>query len=155
MNGEEAKKIKFHKAQVWRQIEEGSIPFRYMKNRIVLLSVDPYHLFTFWEVMEKAPFTVRVFDVTYRYFPQYNEVFSFKVENDIGDWYLNGKPSAVYLAQIGKIKKGKFILIAQSNVVHMPNSSVSTNKICMELRKTRIKKEEMFKEEEMEHAYEE
>ena len=154
MNEEEAKKIKFYKTQVWRQIEEESIPFRYMKNRIVLLSVDPYHLFTFWEVMEKPPFTVRVFDVTYRYFPQYNEVFSFKVENDIGNWYLNGKPSAVCLVQIGKIKEGKFVLIAQSNVVQMPNNSVSTNRICLELKKIRIKKKEILKEEKMEHAYE-
>lgn len=152
---EEAKKIKFYKAQVWRQIEEKSIPFRYMKNRIVLLSVDPYHLFTFWETTEESPFTVSVFDVTHRYFPQYNEVFSFKVENDIGNWYLNGKPSTTYLAQIGKIKEGKFVLIAQSNFVQMPNSSVSTNKICLESKKIRIKKEEMLKEEEMEHAYEE
>jgi len=151
---EEAKRVKFYKAQVWGQIEEKSIPSRYMKNRIILLSVDPYHLFTSWEVMEKPPFIIRVFDFTRRFFPQYNEVFSFKVESDVGNWYLNGKPSAVYLAQIGKVKEGKFILIAQSNIVQMPNGSVSTSRICMEMRKIRIEEKKILKEEKMEHAYE-
>jgi len=36
----------------------------------------------------------------------------------------------------------------------MPNNSVSTNRICLELKKIRIKKKEILKEEKMEHAYE-
>lgn len=111
------------------------IPARYGETKIVILPRDPSWMFAYWEVVEDVvrkyendKWVLRVYDVTGVDFDgtNANSYFDIEINRAADNWYINlPQINRSWICDIGVIKDGKFILIARSNVVHMPRGSVS------------------------------
>ncbi len=119
--------------------ESWQLPAGYGDNRIVLLTRDPYWLYTYWEInhqrkelarqeladtYNRCRFILRVYDVTDIIFTGYNahHFFDIGISEEANNWYINvGKPGRSYCVDIGLLTPdNKFILLARSNVVKTP-----------------------------------
>jgi hypothetical protein len=105
------------------------LPHEYGENIITLLIVDPFKLFAFWEITEDilliytGYLTLRVYDVSGIEFNgmNANSYFDIRVEERIGDWYIDASPEKEFIADIGVTdNQGTFITIARSNKVSTP-----------------------------------
>ena len=110
------------------------LPSAYGENRIMLMTVDPNKLFTYWEVREDAIamlagyLTIRVHDVTGVDFDgmKSNGYFDIGVMERIGSQYLDVSPGREFIADIGIVnRQGNFITIARSNKVSTPRITIS------------------------------
>lgn len=117
----------------------GQLPSGYGDNRIVLLTRDPYWLYTYWEISyqkkelarqelgdtyNRCRLILRVYDVTNIIFTGSNahNFFDIGITDETNNWYINvGKPGRSYCVDIGLLTPdGKFILLARSNVAKTP-----------------------------------
>jgi len=110
------------------------LPGAYGKDRITLMTVDPWKLFAYWEVREdtlskvKGMLVLRVYDVTGIYFDGKNAnlVFDIHVHGKIGDSYMGVGPGKTFIVDIGAVsKKGEFVTAARSNQASTPTLKVA------------------------------
>jgi hypothetical protein len=120
------------------------IPDHYGRTELVLMVVDPLHLFMYWEVtpdslrhaqdtlgaeMEGARAVVRFYDVSLIQFDGTNAHHWFDI--DVGlearGWYVPvWTAEKSYCADLGFVARtGRFHAITRSNVVHTPRDAVS------------------------------
>ena len=120
------------------------IPDHYGRTELVLMVVEPFHLFAYWEVtpeslrqaqdalgaeMDGARAVIRLYDISLIHFDGTNAHHTFDI--DIGlearGWYIPvWTAEKSYCADLGFVARtGRFHAIARSNVVHTPRSSLS------------------------------
>ena len=111
-----------------------TLPSEYGENGIILMTVNPYKLFAFWEVRKetlnvfKGKLTLRVYDVTDIDFDSMkaNSFFDIAARERVGKAYVNVSPSKEYIADIGIVYNGIFITIARSPKVSTPGAGIPT-----------------------------
>lgn len=111
-----------------------TLPSEYGENGIILMTVNPYKLFAFWEVRKetlnvfRGKLTLRVYDVTDIDFDSMkaNSFFDIAVRERVGKAYVNVSPSKEYIADIGIVYNGIFITIARSPKVSTPGEGIPT-----------------------------
>ena len=122
------------------------IPDHYGRTELVLMVMDPLHLFAYWEVtpeslreaqdalgaeMDGAGAVVRFYDISLIHFDGTNAHHTFDI--DIGlearGWYVPvWTADKSYCADLGFVARtGRFHAIARSNVIHTPRAGVSGN----------------------------
>ncbi|HZC68952.1 MAG TPA: DUF4912 domain-containing protein [Nitrospirales bacterium] len=120
------------------------LPDRYGRTELVLMVVDPFLLFGYWEVtleslgqaqdalgaeMEGARAVLRFYDISLIHFDGTNAHHTFDI--DIGlearGWYVHlWTAEKSYCADLGFVARtGRFHAITRSNVVHTPRAGVS------------------------------
>ena len=120
------------------------LPDRYGRTELVFLVVDPFLLFSYWEVtpeslrqaqsvlgaeMQGARAVLRFYDVSLIRFDGTNAHHTFDI--DIGlearNWYVRlWTAEKSYCADLGFVTRtGRFHAITRSNVVHTPRAGVS------------------------------
>jgi len=121
------------------------LPDRYGRTELILMVVDPFLLFAYWEVtpeslrqaqhalgneMEGARAVLRFYDIALIRFDGTNAHHTFDI--DIGlearNWYVHlWTAEKSYCADLGFVARtGRFHSITRSNVVHTPRAGVST-----------------------------
>jgi hypothetical protein len=116
----------------------------YGRTELVLMVVDPFHLFAYWEVtpeslrqaqdalgaeMDGARAVIRMYDVSLIHFDGTNAHHTFDI--DIGleapGWYIPlWTAEKSYCADLGFLARtGRFHALARSNVLHTPRAGVS------------------------------
>ena len=118
--------------------ENFSFPRNYGKENIVLIVRDPYWLYTYWnitegkfsqirsqygdEVINNSRLTLRVKEISGKSPDSPNESFDIYPPMGTANWYVNvSKPNSSYCVEVGLLLvNNEFILIARSNVVHVP-----------------------------------
>jgi hypothetical protein len=125
--------------------ENGDLPDSYNETKVVLLPVDPYLIYVYWEVSsrdlekanlqlgeddEKIQATLRFYDITYLIFNGSNSHCYFDVAVDLRakNWYIPlWSPEKSYCVDLGfKTENGRFFLIGRSNVAEVPRAWPST-----------------------------
>lgn len=135
------------------------LPDGYGETRIVLLPRDPHWMHTYWEIAEttvkelKAKYGEDIFNRAQAVIrmhetgsqsdvrsPRSDRFMDVGVNLDARNWYLRAdKESSSWFVELGlKTGDGRFILLARSNVVTLPEGSVST---LMDEKWTYIKEE--------------
>ncbi len=121
-----------------------NIPDHYGRTELVLMVVDPLHLFAYWEVtpeslrqaqdalgaeMDGARAVIRAYDISLIHFDGTNahQTFDIDVWPEARNWYIPvWTAEKSYCADLGFVARtGRFHAIARSNVVHTPRSGVS------------------------------
>jgi Domain of unknown function (DUF4912) len=109
-----------------------TLPSEYGENSVILMTVNPYKLFAFWEVRKatlnifRGNLHLRVYDVTDIDFDT-TDAHSFierVISERIGKMYLDVSPAKEYVADIGIVYNGIFIGIARSPRVSTPVAGV-------------------------------
>ena len=121
------------------------LPDRYGRTELVLMVVDPFLLFGYWEVtpeslrqaqhalgteIEGARAVLRFYDISLIHFDGTNAHHTFDI--DIGlesrSWYVHlWTAEKSFCADLGFVARtGRFHAITRSNVVHTPRAGVST-----------------------------
>jgi hypothetical protein len=121
-----------------------ALPDRYGRTELVLMVVDPFLLFAYWEVtpeslretqdalgaeMEGARAVLRFYDISLIHFDGTNAHHTFDI--DIGlesrGWYVHlWTAEKSYCADLGFVARtGRFHAITRSNIVHTPRAGVS------------------------------
>ena len=139
------------------------IPDKYGLTELVLMVVDPYHLFANWEVtpeslrqaqdalgaeVDGARAVIRMYDISLIHFDGTNAHHTFDI--DIGleapGWYVPvWTAEKSYCADLGLVARtGRFHAIARSNVIHTPRAGASdrTDERWMRVRFMRRRKPE-------------
>lgn len=120
------------------------LPKAYGDTKIVVLPRDPWWCFAYWELGESTRNEIvrtygenvlnnmylRVYDITnVDNFTgeNANKYFDIKVSSQTNNWYINlPETNRSWCVDLGIIlPDGKFIVIARSNIVHMPRYGVS------------------------------
>jgi len=130
--------VKIKQAEVGQTYQEISygigLPQEYGEDRISLMVVEPWKLFTYWEAREdtlaklKGQLVIRVYDVTGKYFDGKNAniVFDIPAYGRIGDTYIGVAPNKEFIVDLGMLlKKGEFKKIARSNKAATPATEIS------------------------------
>lgn len=123
-----------------------NIPDHYGRTELVLMVMDPLHLFAYWEVtpeslreaqdalgaeMDGARAVVRFYDISLIHFDGANAHHTFDI--DIGlearGWYVPvWTADKSYCADLGFVARtGRFHAIVRSNVIQTPRDGVSGN----------------------------
>ncbi|MEK6548667.1 MAG: DUF4912 domain-containing protein [Nitrospirota bacterium] len=123
-----------------------NIPDHYGRTELVLMVMDPLHLFAYWEVtpeslreaqdalgaeMDGAGAVVRFYDISLIHFDGTNAHHTFDI--DIGlearGWYVPvWTADKSYCADLGFVARtGRFHAIVRSNVIQTPRDGVSGN----------------------------
>ncbi|HSB69712.1 MAG TPA: DUF4912 domain-containing protein [Candidatus Methylomirabilis sp.] len=129
-----------------RDPEAAHLPDTYGKNRLVLLPIDPYRVYAYWEVAAQAPRVrrgrsgdasgeapriLRVYDVTAILFDGSNAHSSFDIEitSQARSWYVNlWSPGKSLCAELGVVRRdGRFSPLVRSNVIQTPPAWISPN----------------------------
>jgi hypothetical protein len=100
-------------------LEPGELPACYGKSRLVLLPVDPYLMYVYWELADPPPAAgaravLRVYEA--------GRPFDVEVDLAAGKWYVHlWSSDKVYQADLGlRGVDGAFVILAQSNTVNTP-----------------------------------
>ena len=120
------------------------LPDRYGRTELVLMVVDPFLLFGYWEVtpeslrqaqdalgaeMHGARAVLRFYDVSLIHFDGTNAHHTFDIDIglDARNWYVRlWSAEKSYCADLGFVARtGRFHAITRSNVVHTPRAGVS------------------------------
>lgn len=116
-----------------------NFPDRYDETYFVLMNVDPWALFAYWEIHEhdleraqaqlacKSSMVVRVYDVTDIVFDGGNAHgwFDVEVEGHAHNWYIYpDSDGSSYIADIGlRGEDERFVVLARSNCAQMPRKN--------------------------------
>jgi hypothetical protein len=121
------------------------LPKNYGDTKVVILPRDPLWLYTYWETSAETiaglsrklsenkynsgQWVLRVYDVTGINFDgsNANRYFDIVINHDADNWYINvNETNRSWCVDLGLLtEQGEFILIARSNIVHMPKQGVS------------------------------
>lgn len=127
-----------------RQWEREELPLRYGDTRIVLLVRDPHWMHAYWEITDDARGRIeqetntkwenlrkvlRIYDVTGINFVGTNshKYFDIDLTAEAVNWYIHvEEANRSWCIDLGAIApKGRFILIARSNIVTTPREGIS------------------------------
>ncbi|OGW39383.1 MAG: hypothetical protein A2Y97_12820 [Nitrospirae bacterium RBG_13_39_12] len=138
---EKIKKVDVKKKEVYPEIIEKypsfpmeTLPTGYGENSIILMTVDPNKIFTFWEVRDDTlaihpgNLNIRIYDVTGADFDgrNANSYFDIVVDDMISSIYIDVSQGKEYIADIGTINLlGIFYTITRSNRVSTPRAAIS------------------------------
>jgi hypothetical protein len=120
-------------------------PPGYGDNKIVALVRDPWWIYAYWEIRrekeeeisrkissdgdEVSKSILRVYDITDVNFTgsNANSYFDIELKGLANSWYVNvGSPDRAWLIDIGIVtKKGRFYVLARSNIVRTPRYGMS------------------------------
>ncbi len=118
------KKAKAVKKKVF--IDTGpAIPAKYNDETLVIMPRDPSCIFAYWEISRKifGPLVLRVYELAKSSDKYY---FDTDVNGLINNWYVKvPHPGRKYRSEIGYMNNGTFMRVLSSNVVDIPNSSIS------------------------------
>lgn len=122
------------------------IPDRYGRTELVLMVMDPLHLFAYWEVtpeslqqaqdalgaeMDGARAIMRFYDISLIHFDGTNahQTFDIDIGLEARGWYVPvWTAEKSYCADLGFVARtGRFHTITRSNVIHTPRAGVSGN----------------------------
>jgi len=109
------------------------MPEGYGENNIVIMTVDPWKLFIYWEVTKysfrkfKGSLNIRLYDITGVDFDGINAKshVDIAIYNRIGNLYLAVNPEKEFIADIGFIESGIFRIVARSNKASTPRSEIT------------------------------
>ena len=109
-------------------LEPGELPASYGKNRLVLLPVDPYLMYAYWELASAAPPTtgarpvLRFHESPISAGADVSRPFDVEVDLAAGNWYVHlWSPEKIYHADLGiRSEDGTFLSLAQSDTVRTP-----------------------------------
>jgi hypothetical protein len=130
----EVKKKEVYPETEYAPVAWEKLPSEYGENGITLMTVDPYKLFTFWEVRKDTleiytgNLTVRLYDVTGVDFDgtNANSYYDITVNERIGSCYIDVSPEKEFIADIGIINfLGTFFTIIRSNRVSTPRATIA------------------------------
>jgi hypothetical protein len=119
--------------------ENGDLPEKYEESRLYIFPVDPYRIFSYWEInsgqiesirqrlarkYKQLSAVIRFFDITGINFDGTNAVFFFDVPVDLaaGKWYIPlWSSGSTYVADIGlRNEFGILFPISRSNITATP-----------------------------------
>ena len=116
-----------------------TFPDRYDETYLVLMEIDPWALFSYWEIHEKdleraqshlackSSVVIRIYDVTDMVFDGGNAHgwFDIEVEGHAHNWYIYPNTDGrSYMADIGlRGEDGRFVVLARSNCAQMPRAT--------------------------------
>ncbi|MBN1521517.1 MAG: DUF4912 domain-containing protein [Candidatus Aureabacteria bacterium] len=130
--------VSYHKRPSFSE-EHFVFPGHYGKDNIVLLVRDPYWVYSYWNLTEEifrnlrrdygdeainnSRLTLRVKEVTGTHPDSPNESYDIFPPIGTTNWYINvNRSNASYCVEIGLLlSNNQFILIARSNIVHVPH----------------------------------
>lgn len=117
------------------------LPESYGHSRLVVLTIDPYHVHAYWEMTlrdrmrawdqldpdgaAEAEWVLRFYDVTYIEFDGTNAhgFFDVEVGASARNWYVElWSPEKTYFVEIGLRKLAHFMPVCRSNFVHVPRA---------------------------------
>lgn len=120
------------------------IPQHYGDNKIVLMTRDPWTIFSYWEInkdieervkagaeekgLEVQKSVLRVYRVSGGSSdPDLEIVNEFELRGWVSSWYIHvGEPGNEWIADIGLLcSNGEFLLLARSNRVRTPSNAMS------------------------------
>ncbi|MCD6551368.1 DUF4912 domain-containing protein [Thermotoga sp.] len=122
-----------------------TLPRTYNKNKLVLMPIDPYVVFSYWDFdretrnlmgqkAREGKAVIRLYDVTFIRFNGTNahRTFEYRLDEttlEAGNFYFQVPvPKADYLSEIGYLgEEGRFFPVMRSNVVRAPAVSPSTS----------------------------
>ncbi|PLV60170.1 DUF4912 domain-containing protein [Thermotoga sp. KOL6] len=122
-----------------------TLPRTYNKNKLVLMPVNPYVVFAYWDFdketyhmmkqkSKEGRAIIRLYDVTFIRFDGTNahRIFEYRLDEatlEAANFYFQvPMPKADYLSEMGYIdEEGKFVPVLRSNVVRTPAASPSTS----------------------------
>ncbi|ACM23230.1 MULTISPECIES: DUF4912 domain-containing protein [Thermotoga] len=122
-----------------------TLPRTYNKNKLVLMPVNPYVVFSYWDfddetrnlMKQKAregKAVIRLYDVTFIMFDGTNahRTFEYRLDEttlEAGNFYFQvPMPKADYLSEMGYLDdEGRFFPVMRSNVARTPAASPSTS----------------------------
>jgi len=116
------------------------LPSGYDENRIVLMPIDPYMLYAYWEVSAEAKngfimeFGQEIWEksVPVLKITNITKASSFYIRtNEFSDsWYIRvSEPNCMYYGELGRFVSERFFInLAGSNPVVTPGDGISTNK---------------------------
>jgi len=104
-------------------LDPGELPSTYGKNRLVLLPIDPYLIYAYWELADGPPPTDGAHPVL-RFHETPGRPFDIEVDLGAGNWYVHlWSAGKQYQAALGvRSEDGTFVELAQSNTVQTPSS---------------------------------
>lgn len=113
-----------------------TLPSEYGENGIILMPVNPYKLFAFWEVRKetlnifRGILNLRVYDVTGIDLDttDADSFHDIAVSERIGKMYLDVSPAKEYIADVGIVYNGIFISIARSPRISTPGAGIPGEK---------------------------
>jgi len=129
------------------EMEHYNLPVRYADDKLVLLSRDPWWLYTYWDISENRinevissipvyerqdlKWILRVYDVTcVADFNggNANSFFDLDIRYEAHNWYINvNQPERDWCVEIGlRNPAGKFFAVARSNVIKTPYFGISS-----------------------------
>ncbi len=131
--------------------EDISLPNSYLKNKLVMMPINPYWYHLYWDfspsnsafVQTIGRIVLRVYDVTFIEFDGTNahRTFEIPLSSDVRSYYINlPMPGAHYLAEVGYFdENGQYRTLLRSNVCKgLVNSpSQATRERWLDLRKHR------------------
>ncbi|MEW6585258.1 MAG: DUF4912 domain-containing protein [Nitrospirota bacterium] len=105
-----------------------TLPSEYGENGITLIVVDPRKIFMFWEMRKstlkifRGDLSIRIYDITGADVDSMkaNSFFDIPIGERIGSLYLDVRPARDYVADVGIVYEGLFLMIARSNRVSTP-----------------------------------
>lgn len=114
-------------------LQAAPLPHEYGENYIILTTVNPYRLFTLWEVKEETldicqgTLLIRLYDVTGVDIDAADALIfeEMPVRERIGKRYFDVSPAREYVAEVGILYDGIFLGIARSSRVSTPVAGVS------------------------------
>jgi len=114
------------------------LPWSYGETELVLMPVDPFHIYAYWDFSPKdweavrarrQPVVLRVYDVTMIQFDGANahSHFDIPVSLEAQNWYVDLWSAEKSLcAELGRLRPdGSFERIVRSNVIQTPRAGVS------------------------------
>lgn len=134
--GEKQQNFEYKQQDSFKNISS-DLPESYGEDRFFFLPIDPYKGFLYWDLSEQLlknfglnskrfDKVLRVYDATRYFNGDTSDYLEIAVNRDADNWYLDFKaPDKKYIAELGFLKDGKFIVLLISNVVYVPRDSVS------------------------------
>ena len=109
-------------------LELGELPTSYGKHRLVLLPVDPYLIYSYWQLAGDPPPTtgsraiLRLHESASFEHLDVSRPFDVEVDLAAGNWYVHlWSPGKAYRAELGlRGEDGSFSVLARSNPVSTP-----------------------------------
>jgi len=123
------------------------IPPSYNTNKLVLLVVDPYWIYSFWEInsdvrnqlsnqygndiIRNDNVHLYLYDITGIQFDgnNGNKIMEIRVGNYKGNWFINvNRPDTYFIAKLGfRDRNGNLIEVLRSNIIKAPRDRESEN----------------------------
>jgi len=109
------------------------LPEEYGEDNIVIMIVNPWKLFIYWEVTKdifrkyKGNLSIRLYDITGVDFNGTNakSYVDIAIYNRISNLYFDVNPEKEFIADVGFLESGTFRMVARSNKASTPRSKVT------------------------------